>query len=500
MDNTLRIHTSMEVLLYAYFALLMVFTLISMRYLYIIVGYFVNRHSWVLKPQPLKRFPKVCVQLPVFNEPFVVERIIRASTRIKWPKDKLEIQVLDDSTDETPVIAAKVVEELRREGFNIKHIRRENREGFKAGALKYGMELTDAEYFAIFDADFLPPENFLLKTIPFLENDPKLGAVQTRWEFINGDENLFTRAQRFMLNLHFILEQFVRSREGLWLTFNGTAGVLKRSALEWVGNWETDTLTEDADLSFRLYKKGYKILYLPDIVCFSELPNSPLAFKAQQKRWAKGGVQVFKKFYKDIFMGNIPFAWKIEFLFQTVGNLGYPLGMFLVGLLPSILYLKFKGYAPELFFFMGILSVIDLSIVWGAFSLANYHYRKYWGDVLFAPLGMALIGALTINNTMAIIEGLFGKENVFERTPKAGDKGIPVNRDISKKVSVSKLEIFWGLYLIFISILSVFINQLILGVTLGVSGFGLLWLGTSSYLEILGYELPDVVLNEQAET
>lgn len=490
----------MEVLLYIYFAILLIFTLIAMRYLYIIVGYFVNKPSWILKPPPLKRFPKVCVQLPVFNEPFVVERIIRTASRIKWPKDKLEIQVLDDSNDETPIIAGKVVEELRRKGFNIKHLRRGNRKGFKAGALKYGMELTDAEYFAIFDADFLPPEDFLLRTIPFLESDPKLGAVQARWEFINGDENLFTKAQRFMLNLHFILEQFVRSREGLWLTFNGTAGVLKRSAIEWVGGWETDTLTEDVDLSFRLYKKGYKILYLPDIVCFSELPNSPLAFKAQQRRWVKGGVQVISKFYKDMLKGDIPFGWKIEFFFQTTGNIGYPLGMFLVGLIPSVLYLKFKGYVSELFFLMGILAVIDLVIVWGAFSLANYYYKKDWKDVLFTPLGMALVSALAINNTMAIMEGLFGKENVFERTPKAGDKGIPVNRNISKKVSVSKLEVFWGLYLIFISILSVFINQLILGTVLGVSGFGLLWLGTSSYLQILGYELPDMVFNEQTET
>lgn len=490
----------MDFLLYIYFVFLLIFTLIAMRYLYVIVGYFVNKHSWILKPPPLRRFPKVCVQLPVFNEPFVVERIIRVASGIKWPKDKLEIQVLDDSNDETPIIAGKIVEELRKKGFNIKHLRRGNREGFKAGALKYGMELTDAEYFAIFDADFLPPEDFLLKVIPFLENDPKLAGVQTRWEFLNGDENLFTKAQRFMLNLHFILEQFVRSREGLWVTFNGTAGVLKRSALEWVGGWETNTLTEDADLSFRLYKKGYKILYLPHIACFSELPNSPLAFKAQQRRWAKGGAQVFKKFYKDIFMGNIPFGWKIEFLFQTMGNLGYPLGILLVGLLPGVLYLKFKGYSPELFFFMGILAVIDLLIVWGAFSLANYNYRKDWRDVLFTPLGMALIGALAINNTVAILEGLFGKENVFERTPKAGDKGVIVNRDISKKVSVSKLEVFLGLYLVLISVLSVFINQLILGIALGVSGFGLLWLGTSSYLQILGYDLPDMVFDEQPET
>ncbi|MCC6012193.1 glycosyltransferase [Candidatus Caldipriscus sp.] len=488
----------MEVLLFVYFALLLFFTLVSFRYLYLIVGFFNNRKFWSLKTPPLRRYPKVCVQLPVYNEPFVVERAIRSSAKLIWPKDKLEIQVLDDSNDETSAIASAVISELSKEGINIRHIRRGNREGFKAGALRYGMELTDAEYFAIFDADFIPPEDFLLRTIPFLERDPKLAGVQTRWDFINGDDNLFTKAQRFMLNLHFVLEQFVRSRENLWLTFNGTAGVLKRSAIEWVGGWEADTLTEDSDLSFRLYKKGYKILYLPDVTCKSELPDSPVAFKAQQRRWAKGGAQVFRKYWRELLNSNIPISWKVEFLFQSAGNLGYPLGMLLMNLLPFVLYAKFKGYYPELFLLMGILAIFNIFVVWLAFAIANFYYRKDISEIAFIPLGMALVGALTINNTISFLEGLKGEKGTFERTPKAGDKGVIIN-DVGKKLEISKLEILWGLYLVFVSILSVFLNQLILGFVLGVSGFGLLWLGSSSYLQILGYESFDLVLDEETE-
>jgi cellulose synthase/poly-beta-1,6-N-acetylglucosamine synthase-like glycosyltransferase len=331
-----------------------------------------------------------------------------------------------------------------------------------------------------------------------LERDPKLGGVQTRWDFINGDDNLFTKAQRFMLNLHFVLEQFVRSRENLWLNFNGTAGVLKRSAIEWVGGWESDTLTEDTDLSFRLYKKGYKILYLPDITCKSELPDSPVAFKAQQRRWAKGGAQVFRKYWGELLNSNIPISWKLEFLFQSAGNLGYPLGMLLMSLLPFVLYAKFKGYYPELFLLMGILAIFDVFVVWLAFAIANFYYRKDISEIAFVPLGMALVGALAINNTISFFEGLKGEKGKFERTPKAGDKGFIIN-DVGKKLEISKLEILWGLYLVLVSILSVFLNQLILGFVLGVSGFGLLWLGSSSYLQILGYEAFDLVLDEKTK-
>ncbi len=284
------------------------------------------------------------------------------------------------------------------------------------------------------------------------------------------------------------------------MTFNGTAGVLKRSAIEWAGGWETDTLTEDADLSFRLYKKGYKILYLPNISTPSELPNSPLAFKSQQRRWAKGGVQVFKKYWKDLFKNEIPLGWKIEFLFQTVGNLGYPLGILLLILLPAILHLKFSGYKPEIFLFMGIIAVFDLLMVWSTFAIANFYISKDVKDILFTPLCMAIVSSLGINNTVAVIEGFIGDTGVFERTPKAGDRGIVVNKDISRRIYLSKLEIIWGAYLIVIAIVSVFINQLILGVAVSTTALGLLWLGTSSYFQSVGYEVPDMIFYEQTHT
>ncbi len=480
------------IVLGVYLLLLGVFTLISLRYLYHVLSFYTLLKGWRLKRPRLRRYPKVCVQLPVFNEPFVVERVIRATAQLDWPKDKLEIQVLDDSTDETPLIASKVVEELKREGFDIKHVRRKGREGFKAGALAYGMRLSDADYFAIFDADFIPPKDFLKKTVPFLEEDPKLAGVQTRWGFLNEESSVFTMAQAFMLNLHFVVEQFVRSRTGMWMTFNGTAGILKRSALEWVGGWETDTLTEDSDLSIRLYSKGYRILYLPDVVCFSELPDSILAFKSQQKRWAKGGVQVAKKYWKRILSLDWPISWKVEVFMQTLGNFGYPLGVVLLLLLPYILYLKFTGRYEMLYTVMGGFAVFSILAVWVAFGVAYSFIKRDWKTLFFIPIGMAIVGGLMINNTNAVLEGIFGEGGVFERTPKAGERGRLKLKGISKSLRLAKMEVWFGTYLLVLIVVSTFLNQMILALTVAVSAFGLMWLGTSSVIRI-SQEIPESI-------
>ncbi|NPA80898.1 MAG: glycosyltransferase [Thermotogae bacterium] len=471
-------------LLTIYAVLLGFFGAVSLRYLFHILSFLLLRDRWSLKRPPLRRYPKVCIQLPVYNEPFVVERVIRAAARVRWPKEKLEIQVLDDSTDETPLKVARVVEELKGTGINIRHIRRGSREGFKAGALAHGMELSDAEYFAIFDADFVPPEDFLLRTVPFLEEDAKLAGVQTRWGFLNEDSSWLTRAQAFMLNLHFVVEQFVRSRLGLWLTFNGTAGVLKRSAVEWVGGWESETLTEDSDLSIRLYRRGYRILYLPDVVVPSELPDSVLAFKAQQKRWAKGGAQVLRKHWRTLLSPDWPISWKAEVLMQTFGNVGYPLGLLLTFLLPAVLYVKFSGRYDTLFLVMGASAVLTLLAVWLAFGVAHSAAKGSWRGLLAIPLGMALIGGLAINNTNAVLEGLFGDRGVFERTPKAGEGGRILTRGISKNLVLSKLEVVFASYLLSVVILSSILNQMILAVALATTTFGLLWLGTASVIRI----------------
>ncbi len=487
------------VVLGVYILLLGFFGAVSLRYLFHVIAFYFLRKEWSLKPPPLKRHPKVCVQLPVYNEPFVVERVIRAAARMKWPADKLEIQVLDDSTDETPQVVARVVKELRGKGINVRHIRRGNRKGFKAGALAYGMELTDAEYFAIFDADFVPPEDFLLRTVPFLEADPKLAGVQTRWGFLNEDASLLTKAQAFMLNLHFVIEQFVRSRLGLWMTFNGTAGVLKRSAVEWVGGWQTETLTEDSDLSIRLYDRGYRILYLPDVVVPSELPDSVLAFKAQQKRWAKGGAQVLRKHWRKILSPEWPLGWKMEVLMQTFGNLGYPLGLLLMFLLPAVLYIKFSGEYPDLFLAMGAWAIFTIAVVWLAFSVAYVKARGDWKALVTVPIGMSVVGGLALNNTNAILEGLFGDRGVFERTPKAGERGTIITRGISKNLLISKLEVVSAAYLLSLVIFSAITFQMILGIALATTTFGLLWLGTSSVIRIEGESVPENVLEWEME-
>ena len=481
-----------------YTVLLLFFGLVSLRYLFHVLAFFFLRRRWNLKRPELRRYPKVCVQLPVYNEPFVVERVIRAAARLKWPRDKLEIQVLDDSNDETPAVVAKVVEELKREGINVLHVRRGNRKGFKAGALAYGMELSDAEYFAIFDADFVPPEDFLLRTVPFLEADPRLAAVQARWGFLNEDASLLTKAQAFMLNLHFVVEQFVRSRLGLWMTFNGTAGVLKRSAVEWAGGWQTETLTEDSDLSIRLYDRGYRILYLPDVVVPSELPDSVLAFKAQQKRWAKGGAQVLRKHWRKLLSPEWPMGWKMEVLMQTFGNVGYPLGLLLMLLLPPVLHIKFAGDYPRLFLLMGVWAVLTIAVVWLAFAVAYAFARRDWRALLMVPLGMAVVGGLALNNTNAVLEGLFGDRGVFERTPKAGERGTITVRGISKSLLVSKLEVVFSAYLLALVLFSAITFQLVLGLALATTSFGLMWLGTSSVIRI-EEEVPESVWDWEVE-
>src|SRR6201981_2547450 len=279
---------------------------------YVLVYYFFKNRKKIAPPPPeISEWPRVTVQLPIYNERYVIERLIETVAQFDYPRELLDIQVLDDSTDQTQQVASDCVERHRALGAPITYIHRDNREGFKAGALQEGLKTATGEFVSIFDADFIPPADFLLKTIHHFA-DPKVGVVQTRWSYLNRDFNFLTEVEAILLDGHFILEHGARSRAGYYFNFNGTAGILRKSMIEDAGGWQHDTLTEDSDLSYRAQLKGWKFVYLPSVECPSELPVETYSFQVQQSRWAKGLTQVAKKLLLRILRSDLPFRVKAE--------------------------------------------------------------------------------------------------------------------------------------------------------------------------------------------
>lgn len=360
---------------------------------------------------------KVTIQLPLYNELYVVERLINAVCEIEYPKDKLEIQVLDDSTDETTSITAKVVEEKQKEGFDIVHIRRGTREGFKAGALKEGLKTAKGEYIAIFDADFIPNKNFLKKTLSFF-SDEKVGMVQTRWEHINGDYSILTKAQALALDGHFVIEQTVRNKAGFFINFNGTGGIWKRECIEDAGNWHADTLTEDLDLSYRAQLNGWRFVFLQDFTSPAELPSEINALKTQQFRWTKGAIETAKKILPLVWKSNIPLRVKLQSTFHLTNNLVFPFILLAAILNVPLIFIKNSG-SHEAYF--AILSLFVLAFV-SSFLFYLYSQKDIRTDwrkkIVLFPLFMAGSMGFAVNNSRAVIEGLLNRKSEFIRTPK----------------------------------------------------------------------------------
>ena len=306
------------------------------------------------------------VQLPIFNEQFVVERLVDAVCRLQYPLDKLDVQLLDDSTDETQAVAQAWSNTMPRKAFPITYHHRTNREGFKAGALAEGMKTAKGEFIAIFDADFVPPEDFLLRTIHHF-TDPKIGMVQTRWTHINRNYSFLTEVEAILLDGHFVLEHSGRARSGVFFNFNGTAGMWRRSAIEEAGGWQHDTLTEDTDLSYRAQLKGWKFIYLQDVECPAELPVEMTAFKTQQARWAKGLIQTSKKILPSVMKSDQPFRVKLEAWYHLTANLSYPLMVVLsVLLLPAMIIRFYQGWFQMLY--------IDLPLFMAStFSISSFY-------------------------------------------------------------------------------------------------------------------------------
>src|ERR1700751_277427 len=292
-----------------YFILLCVLAAYGRRRYWLVYDYYAYAKNVTGPPPEATSWPRVTVQLPIFNERYVIERLVEAFSRFDYPRELLDVQVLDDSTDETQQVASSAVDRFAAQGLPITYIHRSNRAGYKAGALENGLKTAKGEFVAIFDADFLPEPDFLRRTIPYFMNPDggtKIGMVQTRWTYLNSDYSLLTNVETILLDGHFVVEHGARSRRGTFFNFNGTAGVWRRKAIDDAGGWEHDTLTEDTDLSYRSQLKGWKFLYLPQIECASELPVDMNGFKAQQARWAKGLMQTAKKILPQVFRSNVP--------------------------------------------------------------------------------------------------------------------------------------------------------------------------------------------------
>src|SRR5277367_4836806 len=407
-------------LLIPYFIVLIILAAYGGHRYWMVYLYYKNKKNKTTEPPAhFENLPRVTVQLPIFNEQYVVDRLLDAVCRLDYPQDKLDIQLLDDSTDETIEIARLLVERYAALGHPVKYLHRDNREGFKAGALAEGLKTAKGEFVAIFDADFVPPPDFLLQCIHHI-TDPKIGMVQTRWTHINRNYSLLTQVEAILLDGHFVLEHSARSRSGVFFNFNGTAGMWRCSAIDEAGGWEHDTLTEDTDLSYRAQLKGWKFIYLQDVECPAELPVEMTAFKTQQARWAKGLIQVSKKILPRVLSSDVPRAVKVEAFYHLTANLSYPLMIVLsVLLMPAMIIRFYQGWFQMLY--------IDLPLFMAStFSISSFYLvsqkelfpRTWFKTFLYLPFLMSLGIGLTVTNTRAVLEALFGIKTSFKRTPK----------------------------------------------------------------------------------
>ncbi len=417
-------------------------------------------------PNPPRRFdelPRVTVQLPIFNEQFVIDRLIEAVCAMEYPREKLEIQVLDDSTDETREVAAAIVDRYAALGHPIVYIHRTNRHGFKAGALDAGLKVAKGEFVAIFDADFMPPPDWLMKVIHHFA-EPDVGMVQTRWSHMNRDYSMLTQIEAILLDGHFVIEHGARVRTNDYFNFNGTAGMWRIQAIADGGGWQHDTLTEDTDLSYRSQLAGWRFKYLPDVECPSELPIEMTAFKTQQARWAKGLIQTSIKVLPLMFKSSVPRRIKSEAVYHLTANLSYPLMVIMtVLLMPAMVCRFYQGWFQMLLIDFPLFTASTFSIA--VFYLASERelFPKTWmKTVYYLPLLMAVGIGLTVTNSKAVMEAIFGIKSAFVRTPKyrvakKGEKSQAAK--YRKRLKLAPwIEIVLGAYF-FLAILYTFSNH-----------------------------------------
>ena len=434
----------------AYFFLLIILAVYGWHRYYLVYLYRSNREREARPGPQLNPLPVVTIQLPLFNEMYVAGRLIDAVCQIDYPRELLEIQVLDDSTDETRGIAALAVQRWAYEGVDIKYVHRRDRTGFKAGALEQGLKVSRGEFVAIFDADFIPAPDFVRQLMPYF-SDPKIGMVQARWGHINADYSLLTRIQAILLDGHFILEHGGRHRAGRFFNFNGTAGVWRRTAIDDAGGWQHDTLTEDLDLSYRAQLRGWRFVFVPQVIAPAEVPVEMNAFKSQQHRWAKGSIQTCRKLLPQILRAPLPFRVKAEAFFHLTANFNYILMCALSVLMFPAMVIRYNMGWYEML-------LIDIPLFFAAtFSFCNFYavcQRELHADwrarLRYVPFLMSVGIGLSVNNARAVIEALLGRTSEFTRTPKyriEADADEWVGKKYRQSVAVQPLiELALGLY------------------------------------------------------
>jgi cellulose synthase/poly-beta-1,6-N-acetylglucosamine synthase-like glycosyltransferase len=437
-------------ILASYFFVLVILAVYGWHRYYLVYLYMKNKDRRPVPGIPLETLPRVTVQLPIYNEMYVADRLIDSVCKLDYPAELLEIQVLDDSTDETRAVAEQAVRRNAARGVDISYLHRTDRTGYKAGALEAGLKVAKGEYVAIFDADFIPTEDFLRKTVPFF-GDPRIALVQARWGHINQDYSLLTKIQAILLDGHFVLEHGSRNRAGLFFNFNGTAGIWRREAIADAGGWQHDTLTEDLDLSYRAQLRGWKFVFLQDLVAPAEVPVEMNSFKSQQHRWAKGSIQTCRKLLPRILRSPLPWGVKAEAFFHLTANFNYLLMCVLSVLMaPSMIIRYNMGWYEML--------LIDIPLFFAATaSVANFYIvcqRELHDDwttrLKYMPFLMSIGIGLTVNNTRAVLEAMFNRQSEFTRTPKYRIEGQS-DEWISKKyhqnfIVQPMIELALGLY------------------------------------------------------
>jgi cellulose synthase/poly-beta-1,6-N-acetylglucosamine synthase-like glycosyltransferase len=405
------------ILIGLYFGLWSVFMALGVRRLWLLWLYRRTARG-AASPEPSAPLPRVTVQLPIYNERYVVQRLLRAVAAMDYPRDLLEIQVLDDSTDATVEIARGEVERLRAQGVAIEHVRRGNREGYKAGALAEGMRRATGELLLIFDADFVPPPDLVRRIVPHF-GDPGVGMVQVRWDHLNADYSLLARVQAISLDGHFVVEHEARAKNGLFFNFNGTAGMWRRRCIEASGGWQHDTLTEDLDLSYRAQLLGWRFVYLQHVTCPAELPVDMRSFKSQQFRWVKGSVQVARKILPRIWRSDLPLLRKIEASVHLTHNATYALVLLLsLCAYPAVVTRFALGRVATVALELPLFLFATVSVLL-FYALAIAEARRDWrAQLRYLPAVLSVAIGLSVSNTKAILEGLLGRRSPFHRTPK----------------------------------------------------------------------------------
>jgi len=441
---------SETLILGTYFFVLVILAVYGWHRYYLVYLYMKNKGKQPASSGVMDPLPRVTVQLPIYNEMYVADRLIDSVCQLDYPRDLLEIQVLDDSTDETRSVAERAVRRHAARGIDITYLHRTDRTGYKAGALEAGMQVAKGEFIAIFDADFIPSADFLTRTVPFL-TDPGIGMVQARWGHINQDYSLLTKIQSILLDAHFVLEHGARNRAGLFFNFNGTAGIWRREAIVDAGGWQHDTLTEDLDLSYRAQLRGWRFIFLPDLVSPAEVPVEMNSFKSQQHRWAKGSVQTCRKLLPLILRSQLPLGVKAEAFFHLTANFNYPLMSVLSVLMAPAMVIRYNMGWYEMLLIDVPLFLAATASVGNFYLVCQRELHTDWlKRVKYLPFLMSVGIGLAVNNTKAVFEALFDRQSEFARTPKYGIE-VAADEWIGKKYRQSfvvqpMIELALGLY------------------------------------------------------